>query len=94
MTDVRIYQPTKTAMQSGRRNTKQWLVVFESGERRGIDPLMGWTSSAETRTQLRLRFADRDEAVAFAERNGLSYEVCEPRATTIRPKSYADNFRM
>lgn len=93
MTDVRIYRPSKTAMQSGRRNTQKWLMVFEPDSRRPIDPLMGWVGSLDTRTQLRLRFDSRDEAVAFAERNGLTYEVFEPQAHVVRAKSYAENFR-
>lgn len=91
--DVRIYQPSKTAMQSGRRNTHKWLLVFEPDGRRPIDPLMGWVGSEDTRSQLRLRFDSRDEAVAFAERNGLAYDVFEPQPVVARPKSYADKFR-
>lgn len=93
VTDVRIYRPSKTAMQSGRRNTHKWLMVFEPGTRRPIDPLMGWVGSLDTRTQLRLRFDSRDEAVAFAERNGLTFAVFEPQAHVVRAKSYAENFR-
>ena len=93
MTDVRIYQPSKTAMQSGRRNTQQWLLVFEPDGRRPIDPLMGWVGSEDTRSQLRLQFDSRGEAVDFAERNGLTYDVFEPQPFVVRPKSYAENFR-
>lgn len=93
MTDVRIYQPSKTATQSGRRNTHKWMLVFEPDGRRPIDPLMGWVGSNDTRTQLRLRFDSRDEAVAFAERNGLTFEVCDPQLHVVRAKSYAENFR-
>lgn len=92
MTAVRIFQPAKTAMQSGRANTRWWVLEFEPGAPRVNDPLMGWVGSADTRGQVRLRFADRDEAVAFAERNGLGYRVQEPKTRRPRPKNYADNF--
>ena len=93
MTDVRIFQPSKTAMQSGRRKTHQWMVQFERDAPQVADPLMGWIGSRDTRPQLRLLFDTREEAIAFAERNNLSYVVHEPRAPSVRPKSYAENFR-
>ena len=93
MIDVRIYRPAKTAMQSGTANTKRWILEFEPSAPRTTDPVMGWTSSPDTRGLLRMRFATRDEAVAFAKRNGLSYRVAEPKERVIRPKSYSDNFR-
>lgn len=93
VTDVRIFQPSKTAMQSGRRKTRQWMVQFERDEPQVPDPLMGWMGSRDTRAQLRLLFDSREEAIAFAERNGLSYSVQEPHAAALKPKSYAENFR-
>jgi hypothetical protein len=90
---VRIYQPTKTAMQSGRANTRRWVLEFEPATPRTTDPLMGWTSSADMRRQLRIYFDSREEAVAHAERNGLAYSVEEAHSRKIQPKSYADNFR-
>ena len=90
---VRIYQPAKTAMQSGRGNTRRWILEFEPAVKREADPLMGWTSSADTRRQLRMYFDSREEAVAYAESNGLSYTVDASHDRKIRPKSYADNFR-
>jgi len=93
MRKARIYRPAKTAMQSGRGLTRQWLLEFEPGESRRPDPLMGWTSSGDTRQQLRLRFPTREDAVAYAERMGLDFTVVEPHDRTIRPKSYAENFR-
>ena len=92
MTDVRIYQPAKTAMQSGRRNTKRWILEFEPGSKKEVEPLMGWISSADTRGQVRLYFATKEEAVAFAEKNGFSCRVHEPKTRRIKPKSYAENF--
>ena len=90
---VRIYQPAKTAMQSGRGNTKRWVLEFEPTAPKAHDPLMGWVSSGDTRGQLHLRFASKQEALAYAKRRGLAVEIEEPRERRIRPKSYADNFR-
>jgi hypothetical protein len=93
MTKVRIYKPSRTAMQQGNARTRNWIVEYEPAGRRTRDPLMGWTSSADTRAQLRLRFPSREDAIAYAERKGLAYEVIEPHARRPRIKSYADNFR-
>ena len=93
MPAVRIYRPAKTAMQSGRANTRHWVVEFEPGAPQRPDPLMGWTGSGDTRSQVRLKFPSREEAVAYAERRGLAYRVEEPRERTLRARSYADNFR-
>jgi hypothetical protein len=90
---VRIYQPAKTAMQSGRANTRQWILEFEPAERRELDPLMGWTSSGDTSRQLQLKFDSREEAVAYARQRGLAYVLIEPPERKFKPKSYADNFR-
>jgi hypothetical protein len=89
---VRIHQPAKNAMQSGRATTRRWLVEFEPAAPRQVEPLMGWTSSADTRQQLRLWFATKEEAIAYCEREGLMYQVEEARPRTLRPKAYADNF--
>jgi ETC complex I subunit conserved region len=91
---VRIYKPARNAMQSGTANSEQWIVEFEASSPRTIDPLMGWTSSADTRQQLRLFFDTRDEAVAYAEREGLAYTVLpEAPAGKLIRKSYSDNFK-
>jgi hypothetical protein len=88
---VRILKPAKTAMQSGRANTKEWLLESEPSPKQ-IDPLMGWTSSRDTMQQVQLWFPTFDEAKAHAERNGWQYAVETPHARTVRPKAYADNF--
>lgn len=93
MTQARIYRPAKTAMQAGRRLTRKWVLEYEPATGRGRDPLMGWTSAADTLNQVRLNFETLDEARSFAERQGLAYAVIEPQAPAERPKSYADNFR-
>ena len=91
--EARIYQPAKTAMQSGQGNTKKWVLEFEPEEKKLTEPLMGWIGSGDMRGQVRLRFPSRADAVAYAERHGIPYSVREPKRPRIRPKSYADNFR-
>ncbi len=90
---ARIYRPARTAMQSGPGNTRNWVLEFEPAAPETIDPLMGWTGSTDTEAQVRLRFATKDEAVAFADKRGLAYRVFEPKEALSKPKSYADNFR-
>ena len=67
---ARIYKPAKTAMQQGRALTREWVLEFVPDEPRTIEPLMGWTSSADTRPQVRMYFASKDEAIAYATRAG------------------------
>ncbi|HTZ36934.1 MAG TPA: ETC complex I subunit [Stellaceae bacterium] len=93
MAVARIYRPSKTAMQSGRRATRQWVFEYEPATRRVPDPLMGWSSAQDTLNQVRMHFATLDEALAFAKKHGLDYTVIEPHADSPKPKSYADNFR-
>ena len=88
---VRIYKPAKTAMQSGTGNTREWVLEAEPS-RKEIDPLMGWTSSRDTMNQVVLRFESKDEAMAYARKQGWMYTVAEPRERAIRPKAYSDNF--
>jgi hypothetical protein len=89
---ARIYKPSKTAMQSGFANTKDWVVDFDLAEPRQVEPLMGWTSSGDMRQQLRLRFAAKEEAIAYCERHGIAYQVFETKAPARRGISYSDNF--
>ena len=88
-----IRKPVKNAMQSGTANTRQWVLEFAASTPREIKPLMGWTSSSDTRRQVTLQFPSREDAIAYAERNGISYVIEEPKQRPVRPKSYADNFR-
>jgi len=90
---ARIYKPAKTAMQSGRANTKHWVLEFEPEHARQLDPLMGWTSSMDTETQVRIRFSTREAAEEFANRHNIRYIVQEPHQRKPKIKSYADNFR-
>lgn len=89
---IRIYQPTKTATQSGRANSEHWVVEFARSGDRKIDDLMGWTGSGDTRAQISLKFASRDQAVNYVRKRGLSFQVEEPQKRLVRPKSYAENF--
>lgn len=90
---ARIYRPGKTAMQSGRARTRNWLLEYEPESPRTPDPLMGWTSSSDMRQQVQMEFDTSQEAVAYAERNGIPYQLFEPHDVRPRPKSYSDNFR-
>ena len=90
---ARIYQPARNAMQSGKARTKLWLLEYEAERPRQIDPLMGWTSSSDMLQQVQLEFDTREEAVAYAEKNGVAYQVFEPHRPVPKTKAYADNFR-
>ena len=90
---ARIYKPARNAMQSGNARTKQWLLEYEPEKPKVPDPLMGWTSSDDMRQQVMLEFDTREEAVAYAEKHAIPYQVFEPHAPKPRPKSYSDNFR-
>jgi len=91
---ARIYQPAKSAMQSGQANAKGWVLEFAPEEQKRIDPLMGWTGSGDMRGQVRLRFDTKDAAIDYATRHGLAYVVEEekPRRLNRRPMGYAGNF--
>ena len=80
-------------MQSGEARTKEWVLEFAPASPRAIDPLMGWTSSRDMRSQVRLEFDTKDEAIDYAQRNGLAYTVFEPQPRRAIIRSYADNFR-
>ena len=88
-----IFKPAKTAMQSGAARTEEWVLQFETADSRSVEPLMGWTSSTDTRGQVRLSFASEAEAVSYAERNGIAYVISEPTPRKHVRKSYSDNFK-
>jgi ETC complex I subunit conserved region len=92
MAAARIYKPARTAMQSGTAKTKEWVLEFEPEAAREVEPLMGWTSSGDMRQQVRLRFDNAEEAVAYCERHGIAYQVFEAKALARRTISYSDNF--
>ncbi|MGN6464665.1 MAG: ETC complex I subunit [Rhizobiaceae bacterium] len=90
---ARIYSPARTAMQSGKAKTGYWVLEFEPEKPRKIDPLMGYTTSGDMKAQVRLKFATREEAVTYAQRNGIAYRVELPNEAKRRQISYSDNFR-
>ncbi len=90
---ARIYSPAKTAMQSGKAKTGYWVLDFDPEQPRKIDPLMGYTTSSDMKSQIRLTFESKEEAIAYAEKNGLAYRVQEPKEARRRQISYAENFR-
>jgi hypothetical protein len=90
---ARIYRPARTAMQSGTAKTERWLLEYEPEKAREIEPLMGWTSSSDMKSQLKLWFDTQEEAVAYATRNGIPYRVEQPHDPKRRSLSYSDNFK-
>jgi hypothetical protein len=89
---ARIYRPARNAMQSGQAKD-QWVLEYEPEAAREIEPLMGWTSSTDMRSQVKLKFDSKEEAIAYAQRGGVAYRVEEPKASTRKVISYSDNFQ-
>jgi hypothetical protein len=91
---VRIFQPSKNAMQSGRGNVgKNWVLEYEVETRRQPEPLMGWTESGDTLNQVRLKFQTAEDAVAYATAKGWDYSVSTPQERRVVPRNYTDNFK-
>ncbi len=90
---ARIFKPAKNAMQSGTAKTREWQLDYEPEQPRVIEPLMGWTSSGDMKQQLTIRFDTKEEAVAYCEREGIPYQVLEPKEPVRRQAAYADNLR-
>lgn len=90
---AKIYQPAKNAMQSGKANTRVWLLEYEQESPRVTDDLMGWVGSSDMQQELRLKFPTKEEAVHYAEHHRIPYDLIDPETpkTIIRP--YADNFK-
>ena len=91
--EVRIYRPSKSAMQSGRAKAQDWMLEYELKSARQPDGVMGWTSSKDTLNQVRLNFPTMEEAVAYAEKRGWGYTVQPAQERVIRPRNYVDNFK-
>ena len=91
---ARIYQPSKTAMSSGLARTRQWVLDFAPDTPRDQDPLMGWTSSTDTQSQVRLTFDTKEAAVEYAKEHGIDAVVLQPkkRRPNIRSRGYGENF--
>ena len=92
MKKAKIYKPTKTAMQSGMHNTKKWIIEFYT-KQPGTNPLMGWESSADTLSEVKLEFTTKELAINYAKNNKIDFEIVEPKTRNIIKKSYADNFK-
>jgi hypothetical protein len=90
---ARIYRPARTAMSSGQAKTQRWTLEYEPERAKTIEPLMGYTSSDDMDSQIRLYFASKEEAMQYAERNGIAYQVFEPKGPARATISYSDNFR-
>ena len=78
-------------MQSGRAKTGKWVLEYEP-TRQQLDPLMGWPGAGDTMAQVRLAFDTLDDALAYAKKHGIDYNVQQPKERIVRPKAYADNF--
>jgi len=78
-------------MQSGKRNTKKWLLEFDTLDT-GVDPLMGWESSKDTMSEIKLEFSSKEQAINYAKKNDLDFYIIEPQKRKILIKSYSDNF--
>lgn len=91
---ARIYKPAKNAMTSGMAKSRNWVLEFAASSSREVDPLMGWTSSDDTQTQVRLRFTSKEAALDYAREQGIDAQVIEPhqRHANIRPRGYGENF--
>ena len=91
MKKAKIYKPTRTAMQSGMRNTKNWLLEFDTLNT-GVNPLTGWETSKDTMSEVKLEFSTREQAINYAKQNNIDYYVIEPQKRKTIRKSYTDNF--
>ena len=91
MNKAKIYKPAKTVMQSGKRNTKNWLLEFDTLNT-GINPLMGWETSKDTMSEVKLQFSTKEQAINYAKKNNIIYYIVEPKEHKIIKKSYSDNF--
>ena len=91
MRKAKIYKPTKTAMQAGMGKTKNWLLEFDTLNT-GINPLMGWETSQDTMSEIKLEFLSKEQAINYAKKNNIDYYIVEPQKTKIIKKSYAENF--
>lgn len=92
--NARIYRPARTAMQSGEARTRDWVLEYDPSSARGIDPLMGWTSSSDMQSQIHMRFPTKEAALAYARSQGITAIVHDPkeRRHILRPNGYGENY--
>ena len=93
MTVARIVEADRKTTQSGKAGTGRWILEFERSQPQRPDPLTGWNGSGDTRTQVRLGFKTRDDAIAYAEKQGMAYHVVPAAPVSLKLQAYADNFR-
>jgi hypothetical protein len=93
MTTARIFKPSRSATQSGKGRTKDWVFEYAPAAPRQVEPLMGWTSSTDTMSQVRLTFETKEDAITYATRHGIPFTIEEERPRKIPKKSYSDNFK-
>ena len=91
MKKAKIFKPTKSAMQSGTKKYDKWILEFITKDN-DINPLMGWESSSDTLSEINLEFNSKDDAVNYAKKNSINFEVIEPKVRKVVKKSYSDNF--
>ena len=91
MKKAKIYIPNKSPMQSGLGKTNKWILEFETNDS-STNPLMGWESSNDTYSEIRLEFSSKELAINYAKKKKIDYEIIEPKKRKIIKKSYADNF--
>ena len=91
MKKAKIYKPTKTPMQSGIGKNDKWIIEYIT-ENPGINPLMGWESSTDTLSEIKLEFSSKELAIKYAKKNKIDFELIEPKKRNVFKKSYADNF--
>tara|TARA_B100000965_G_scaffold331235_1_gene295321 strand:+ start:284 stop:565 length:282 start_codon:yes stop_codon:yes gene_type:complete len=91
MIKAKIYMPAKTSMQSGYGKTNKWIIEFNT-KNTGINPLMGWESSTDTMSEVKLEFTSKELAINYAKKNKIDFEIIEPQKRKLSKKSYADNF--
>ncbi len=89
---TKIYNPVKNPMQSGKGKSDSWLLEFDRKDARYIDPVMGWTGSSNAKQQLRLEFNSKGDAIAYAKRKNIEYQLVEPETSTYNLRAYSDNF--
>jgi hypothetical protein len=90
---ARIYKPSKSATQSGRK-AGAWLLEYERESKQAPEPVMGWTASGDTLNQVCLEFPTRDDAVAYARRKGWDFSAAEEHVRIVTPRNYVDNFKI
>ena len=91
MKKAKIYIPNKSAMQSGLGKLDKWILQFETKDPTK-NPLMGWESSSDTLSEVKLEFSSKELAIDYAKKKRIDYEIVEPKKRKIVKKSYADNF--